>query len=77
MINTKSDSVLSRNILLFFSIFFYEQFFHSQLDMKFILFINVKMPTIDGMVTFICRKIIQIRELESKKNLNFPSFYFL
>ena len=33
----------------------YKNFFHAQLSMKFILFINVKMPTFVGILTFISR----------------------
>ena len=49
----------------------------TQLGMKFILLINVKMPTIVGILTFI--SIINTVSVKSfkKKSRNFPPFYLL
>ena len=49
----------------------------TQLSMKFILLINVKMPTIVGILTFISRIKSKIPEVNSKRNLDFQHFIFM
>ena len=48
----------------------------AQLSMKFFLFINVKMPTIVGILTFMSRKNSVIGLSEPKKRLNFLIFLY-
>ena len=48
----------------------------AQLNMNFFLLINVKMPTIVGILTFISRKNSSIGLSEPKK-LNFLIFFYL
>ena len=51
----------------------------TQLSMKFFLLINVKMPTIVGILTFMSRKnsILGLSESEKKTELNFLIFLYL
>ena len=52
-------------------------FFHTQLSTKFILLINVEMPTIVGILTFIsminrtCKKSLHFKHFRSYKDLKF------
>ena len=48
----------------------------TQLSMKFFLLINVKMPTIVGILTFMSRTN-SILDLSEPKNLNFLTFSYL
>ena len=47
----------------------------TQLSMKFFLLINVKMPTVVGILTFMSRKNTIIGSYEPEKKLNFLIFY--
>ena len=49
----------------------------SQLSMKFFLLINVKMPTIVGILTFMDRKNSILGLSKSAKKLNFLIFLYL
>ena len=49
----------------------------TQLSMKFFLLINVKMPTIVGILTFMNRKNSILGLSESEKKLNFLIFLYL
>ena len=49
----------------------------TQLSMKFFLLINVKMPTIVGILTFVNRKNNILGLSESEKKLNFLIFFIL
>ena len=49
----------------------------TQLSTKFFLLINVKMPTIVGILTFISGKNSILGLSEPKKNLNFLIFLYL
>ena len=49
----------------------------TQLSMKFFLLINVKMPAIVGILTFMSRKNTILGLSESKKKLNFLIFVYL
>ena len=49
----------------------------TQLSMKFFLLINVKMPTIVGILTFRSRKNSILSLSESEKKLNFLIFLYL
>ena len=49
----------------------------TQLSMKFILLINVKMPTMVGILTFMSRINTALEGLKASKNLNISQFYFL
>ena len=49
----------------------------TQLSMKFILLINVKMPIIVGILTFISRIEYKIPEFYRKRNLDFQHFIFM
>ena len=49
----------------------------TQLSMKFFLFINVKMPTIVGILTFISRENSIIGLSEHAKKMNFLMFLYL
>ena len=49
----------------------------TQLSMKFILLMNVKMPTNVGILTFISRIKYKIPEFNSKRNLNFQHYIFM
>ena len=51
--------------------------FNAQLHMKFILLINVKMPTIVGILIFISMINTSSGRLRARKNLYFPVFYYL
>ena len=50
-------------------------FVHAQLSMKFILLINVKMPTVVGILTFISR--INTSERFKEKIYIFPDLTFM
>ena len=50
--------------------------FHSQLDMKFILLINVKMATIVGILTFIGRINKTLECFKQEKIVTFQYFTF-
>ena len=45
------------------------QFFHAQLNIKFIMLINVKMPTIVGILTFISMINTTNESLKARKSL--------
>ena len=49
----------------------------TQLSMKFFLFINVKMPIIVGILTFMRKKNNIFGLSESEKKLNFLTFMYL
>ena len=49
--------------------------YSTQLSMNFFLLINVKMPTIVGILTFMSRKNSIIGLSESEKQLNFLIFF--
>ena len=51
--------------------------YSTQLSMKFFLLINVKMPTIVGILTFISRKNSILDLSEPEKKLNFMIFLYL
>ena len=48
----------------------------TQLSMKFFLLINVKMPTIVGILTFLSGKNSSLGIFEPEKKLNLISLYF-
>ena len=54
----------------------YKTFFHTQLSTKFILLINVKMPTIVGILTFISMIDTIPESLKARKVIIFQQFSF-
>ena len=55
----------------------YKSFFHAQLSMKFFLLLNVKMPTMVGILTFKSGKNSILDLSEPRKKPNFLIFLYL
>ena len=52
-----------------------KKIYSTQLSMKFILLINIKMPTIDGILKFISRMYTVYESFKARHILYFSAFY--